>query len=182
MGAGKAIWLLAAAGAALPAWAQTTVTPAEGAVTFKCPGNVYTNMITPQEARARNCTTIDGAPVTVMHSAKPRQRPGDAPPASAAASGTPAPARSSAPEARVERDAQRQRDSDARRILESELKREEEKLAALNKEFNNGNPERRGEEQNYARYQERVAEMKAGIGRKEADIAAIKRELAKLPQ
>ena len=34
---------------------------------------------------------------------------------------------------------------------------------------------------NVALYQERVAEMKASIARKEADIAALKRELAKLP-
>ena len=49
------------------------------------------------------------------------------------------------------------------------------------KEFNNGEPERRGEERNYAKYLERVAEMRAAIQRKEADIAAIRRELAKLP-
>jgi chromosome segregation ATPase len=77
---------------------------------------------------------------------------------------------------------QRARDSDARRILETELKREEQQLAALQKEYNNGEPERRGEERNYQKYAERVAEMKAGIARKEADIAAIKRELGKLPQ
>jgi hypothetical protein len=44
-----------------------------------------------------------------------------------------------------------------------------------------GEPERRGDERNFARYAERVAEMKAAIQRKEADIAAIKREIAKLP-
>jgi hypothetical protein len=47
-------------------------------------------------------------------------------------------------------------------------------------EFRNGEPERRGDERNFARYQERVAEMRAAIQRKEADIAALKRELAKL--
>ena len=79
-------------------------------------------------------------------------------------------------------DEQRRRDSDARRILEAELKREEQNLAALQKEYNGGEPERLGSERNYQRYLDRVAEMKAGIERKEADIAAIKRELAKLPQ
>jgi len=43
-------------------------------------------------------------------------------------------------------------------------------------------PERRGDERNYARYLDRVASLKASITRKEADIAAIRRELAKLPQ
>ena len=76
----------------------------------------------------------------------------------------------------------RARDSDARRILTDELKREEDRLVQLQAEFNNGEPERRGDERNYAKYQERVAEMKATIARKEGDIAALKREIAKLPQ
>ena len=50
----------------------------------------------------------------------------------------------------------------------------------MKKDFNNGEPERRGDERNYAKYQERVAEMRAAITRKEADLAALKRELAKL--
>ena len=54
-------------------------------------------------------------------------------------------------------------------------------LAVLRKDYNNGEPERRGDERNFARYQERVAEMKAAIARKEADVAAIRRELSKLP-
>ena len=75
--------------------------------------------------------------------------------------------------------AQRARDAEARRILEAELRREEERLATLRREFNNGEPERRGDERNFARYQERVGEMRAAITRKEADIAALKREIAK---
>ena len=43
-------------------------------------------------------------------------------------------------------------------------------------------PDRLGGERNYAKYQERVANLKASITRSEADIAALKRELAKLPQ
>jgi len=82
---------------------------------------------------------------------------------------------------RVDPAQQRSRDSDARRILEAELRKEEERLAALQKDYNQGEPERRGDERNFARYQERVGEMKASIARKEADIAALKRELAKLP-
>jgi hypothetical protein len=52
-------------------------------------------------------------------------------------------------EARVDPAAQRARDSDARRILADELKREEERLAQLQKEYNNGEPERRGDERNF---------------------------------
>ena len=77
---------------------------------------------------------------------------------------------------------QRARDAEARRILSTELRREEERLEQLKREFNNGEPERRGDERNFAMYQQRVAEMRAVIVRKESDIAAIRRELGKLPQ
>jgi len=85
-------------------------------------------------------------------------------------------------EAKVDPNDQRLRDSDARRILEAELSTETERLASLQKEYNNGEPERRGEERNFQKYLDRVAELKASIARKEDDIAALKRELAKLPQ
>jgi hypothetical protein len=60
------------------------------------------------------------------------------------------------------------------------MKIEEDKLAALKKEFNNGEPERRGDERNYAKYQERVASMQEDIGRSEKNIEALKRELGNL--
>lgn len=82
---------------------------------------------------------------------------------------------------RVDADAQRARDNDRRRILEDELKAEEDKLAKLRSEFNNGQPERHGDEtRNFARYQERVARMGEDIQRSEANIAALRRELALL--
>jgi len=55
------------------------------------------------------------------------------------------------------------------------------RLAELRREYNNGEPERLGNERNYQKYLDRVADLKSSIARKEADIAAIKRELAKLP-
>jgi hypothetical protein len=159
---GALVWLGVAAQA--NAWAQASP---DMAITYKCPGNTYTNLITAQEAKSRNCTTIEGAPITIVQGAKPK-------PAAASAPRPPG-------AERISPTAQRERDSDARRILEAELKREQERLDSLQKEYNNGEPERRGDERNYGKYQERVAEMKAGIARKEGDIAAIKRELAKLP-
>ena len=152
---------------------------------YRCPGNpvLYTDALTAKEARDRGCRTLEGAPITVLQGPKPpapAAAPSPARPAQTASREGPPGARSS--EERVPPAEQRARDSDARRILEGELKREEERLAALQKEFNNGEPERRGDERNYQKYVDRVAEMKASIARKEADIAAIKRELAKLPQ
>ena len=60
------------------------------------------------------------------------------------------------------------------------MRRAEEQLAAQLKEFNNGEPERLGSERNYQTYLDRVAGMKAAVLRKDSDVAALKRELAKL--
>jgi len=137
---------------------------------YRCPGPpvLYTDALSPQEARDKGCRTIEGALITIVQSPKPRAT-------------TTAAATASRPgDSRVDPAAQKARDSDARRILADELKREEDRLAAMQAEYNNGEPERRGDERNFAKYAERAAEMKAAIQRKEADIAAIKREIAKL--
>ncbi|MFC7514519.1 DUF4124 domain-containing protein [Herbaspirillum sp. GCM10030257] len=81
---------------------------------------------------------------------------------------------------KVDGDTQKTRDNDRRQILADEMKSEEQKLANLKKEFNNGEPERRGDERNYAKYQERVATMKDDISRSEKNIEALKREIGNL--
>ncbi|MFT4070062.1 hypothetical protein [Paraburkholderia sp.] len=151
-----------AAAAHVPARAQAT------GVVYRCPGNLYTSELTPKAAEEKGCRTIEGAPVTVIQGNRPR-------------TGTPVPPAASRPaDSKVDPAAQRARDGDSRRILEAELKKEEDQLAALQKEFNGGEPERHGDEKNYQKYLDRVAEMKAAIARKESDIAALRRELAKL--
>lgn len=144
---------------------------------YRCPGTppLYTDQISAKEAASRGCKTLEGAPITVMQSGPKREGPA---PKTNGAGNT---AGNTRPQARIDPGEQRARDSDARQILEAELRREEERLAALQKDFNSGEPERRGDERNnYEKYQERVNDMRAAIGRKESDIAAIKRELAKL--
>jgi hypothetical protein len=81
---------------------------------------------------------------------------------------------------RVDNYAQRQRDNDRRDILNDELRAEEKKLADLKAVFNNGEPERQGNEKNYAKYQERVAQMREDVGRSEKNVEAIKREIANI--
>jgi hypothetical protein len=140
----------------------------QGSVYYVCPGNVFTNTITQKEADARGCKAREAQQPTTIAGPKPRPvaSPGSSP------KGTD----------KVDPADQKARDSDARRILEEELRRAEERLGSLKSEYNNGEPERRGDEnRNAQRYLDRVAEMKAAITRQEADIAAIKRELAKLP-
>jgi len=148
------------------------VAAAQGAVVYRCPGPpiLYTDQITPQEAKDRACRTIEGAPITVV--SPPRQRP--------AGEGAPGAARPTEGK-KVDAGEQRARDSDARKILETELRREEAQLAELQKELNSGEPDRRGDERNYQRYLDRVEAIKAAIDRKQADIAALRRELSKRP-
>ena len=160
---------LLALGSAGLARAADPVVEATGPVTYRCPNNDYRNTITPKEAETLGCKKLEAAPVTVFQSAKPRTP-----------SSGPVPTVSPGI-ARVDPAAQRARDSDARRILENELKTEEDRLAAMLKEFNNGEPERQGDEKNFQKYLDRVADMRTNIARKQTDIAALKRELQKLP-
>jgi hypothetical protein len=158
--------LAGAAGAAAAAPPADTV---DSTVLYRCPGNDYRNTITAREAEKMGCRRVEGAPVTVIQSTRPRTSTATTTTATTASG------------VKVDPVAQRARDSDARRILESELKNEETKLVAMEKEFNGGQPERLGDEKNYQKYLDRVAEMRSAIERKQIDIAALRREIQKLP-
>jgi hypothetical protein len=162
------VYRAAPASLAVVWFAMASPVQAEEKPVYRCPGNLYTDAMTAREAHDKGCKTLDGAPITVIQSSVPKGN---------------AAGRSSGPTAstgeRVGADDQKARDSDARRILEAELRKEEDALAALRKDYNDGQPERLGDERNYQKYTERVTEMKAAMTRKEADVAALKRELAK---
>ena len=81
---------------------------------------------------------------------------------------------------RVNDTVQKARDSDRKQILQDEMRTEEQKLAGLRGEYNSGEPERRGDERNYAKYQERTAALKDDIARTEKNVEALKRELGNL--
>src|SRR5690606_8487897 len=81
---------------------------------------------------------------------------------------------------RVTNAEQKARDNDRKRILLDEMKVEQDKLAALKGEYDNGEPERRGDERNYAKYLERSAAVKEDVARTERNIEALKRELGNL--
>jgi len=135
---------------------------------YRC-GNEYTNTVT--EAQAKTCKLISGGNVTVVQGQKPAGGGGGVKVASAP---------SSAP--RIDSADQRAKDSDARLILEAELKKAEGRQIELQKEYNNGEPEKQGgEARNYQKYMDRVAELKAAIARNDSDIAGIRRELGRLP-
>jgi hypothetical protein len=143
---------------------------------YKCPADpikhtppLYTDAMSAKEANDRGCKPIENAPITVIEGVKPRRSVASAAP-SYSASGN-----------RVDPADQRARDSDSRRILSDELAREQDRLDAALKEYNNGAPERQGDERNYQKYIDRTADLKASIDRRQSDIEAIKREIAKLP-
>ncbi len=169
----KPCCLLVGASVLSGAAAAQTAAPA-GSVVYRCPGNVYTDAISAREAKDRDCRTLEGAPVTVIQGNRPRPAPAAAAPPASGSAARPA-------DARVDPNDQRGRDRERRPILEDELRRSETQLADLQREYNKGEPERRGDERNYQKYLDRVAEMKAALARKESDIAALKREIAKLP-
>ena len=129
------------------------------------------------DVKVGKCQLIDTGP-SLPASSPPIPAP--RPPSSAGASSSPAPSTSPANFPRVETSQQRARDDERREILGDELRIEEKKLADLKREFNNGEPERQGNERNYAKYQERVASMRDEIGRTERNIEALRREIGNI--
>ena len=143
---------------------------------YRC-GNEYTNNA--QQAKERGCKLVEGGNVTVVQGTRPASA---AAPAAGGGAAAPSSATSPANAPRVSNNEQKSRDSDARAILESELRKAETRHAELLKEYNNGAPERNALDlRNPQRYTERTAELKASLARSESDIAGIKREIARLP-
>ncbi|MEC3765731.1 MULTISPECIES: DUF4124 domain-containing protein [Cupriavidus] len=81
---------------------------------------------------------------------------------------------------RVDSATQRSRDSERRTVLTQELQAEEAKLQGLRAEYNNGQPERQGNERNYQKYLDRTAALRDDIARSEANAASLRRELGNL--
>ena len=163
-------WLVAGASLfALSAHAQERV--------YRCEGKPVEYINNPEIAKSRGCKLMEGGNITIVQGTKPQ--------GSSASSAAPRPA--PAPVARSGNDrvdgaAQRQRDSDARAILETELRKADERLIEARKVYAKGEPEKQGiESRNYQRYLDRVAELKASVGRAESDVEGIRRELGRLP-
>ena len=144
---------------------------------WRC-GNTYTN--DEAQAKAQHCKLVEGGNVTVVLGTRVN---GGAPASAGSREAMlprPSEGAASAERPRVAASDQKTRDGDARAILEAELKKAEARLAELQKEYNNGEPEKLGPEtRNHQKYLDRVADLKAGIERTEKDIAGLKRELGR---
>ncbi|MDB5803476.1 MAG: hypothetical protein JWN73_798 [Betaproteobacteria bacterium] len=160
------IAVLTAAGLALAAPAQAQKAKAEkaemaGGGLFKCTdadGSVtYTNV-----GSVKGCKKVEGEinSVSVVKSV----------PAAPRAAG----------ESRVDSNSQKARDTDRRRILQEELAAEQKRLADLQKEYNNGEPERQGGERNYQKYMDRSQQLKDDVARSQSNVDSLNRELGGL--
>jgi len=146
------------------------------------------------QAQIYRCTDANGRPlytdvkvgkcqlIDTGYSAPPAASAPIPAPRSTGGSGASSPAPASTPSGfpRVDNVVQRARDDDRREILGDELRIEERKLLELKKVFNNGEPERQGNERNYAKYQERVASMREELSRTERNIEALRREIGNI--
>ena len=172
LGVGRAV-LLAALWLSATGLAQT---PAE---IYRC-GNAYTN----QPVAGADCARMGATPVTVIEGTRVHATPG-APvsPATTGAVSNPRAAAVSdvAPNTKVDAQAQRERDQQARQILEAELAKAQAQQAEIARVWNNGEPIKQGDEfKNPAKYQQRMAELRMALMRSESDIAGLRRELARL--
>lgn len=132
---------------------------------YRC-GNEYTNTV--PAGQKNNCKLVTGGNVTVV------QRQSFVAPMRLATA--------TQGDKRIDASAQRARDSEARQILESELRKVEARQEELIREYNNGEPERLGPEtRNHQKYLDRVDALKADIDRNGSDIAGLRRELGRMP-
>ena len=118
----------------------------------------------PVAGKDRTCKSVSLPDVTTIPAPKLPAR---------AAAATPTP--STFP--KVDSTVQKARDTDRKRILEDELQKEEARLGEVRREYNNGEPERRGDERNYQRYLDRVQRLKEDLERSESNVSSLKREL-----
>jgi Domain of unknown function (DUF4124) len=123
----------------------------------------------PSGGKDRNCKSVELPTVTTIPAPKLPIKSGG----STAATGNP----NNSGSAKIDDSTQRSRDTDRKRILEDELKKEEVKLTELRREYNNGEPERQGDERNYQKYLDRVQRLRDEIGRSEGNVGSLKKEL-----
>ncbi|MDO5653886.1 MAG: hypothetical protein Q4G39_07260 [Brachymonas sp.] len=152
----------------------TVATPVGAQQVYRC-GAEYTNN------RARiaqgGCTPLTTGNLTVVRAGA--RAPQVARTSTTVARRTPAATPAAAPQ-RVVDSAQRARDEGAKGILQMELDKANQRLAELQKEYNNGTPDKLGPEtKNHQKYLDRVAELKSSIARTESDIVGIRRELGR---
>jgi hypothetical protein len=154
---------IAACAATLVVFVAAWTGPARADDVYKCVDERGATTFT-NTGSTKGCTKLNVDPVVIPKPVTPNQKQASTP------AGFP----------KVDGATQKARDSDRRRILEDELRDKEGQLAALKQEYNNGEPERQGNERNYQRYLDRRDRLKDDIARTESDIASIRNEIGKV--
>lgn len=150
---------------AILAWLLLLSAPA-GADIYECMEPNGNKLFTsdPKEAKAKGCKAMKLDPPNTVSSTKPQPK----------STSTPTP--KDFP--RVDKDTQKQRDTDRRRLLEQELANEEKLLAQAKKELAEQEAQRFGSEFNYQRVLNRLEPFKKKVALHENNVANLKRELA----
>ena len=142
------------------------MSPTAFADIYKCVGTdgqvTYSNM------PDKNCKRLSFDPIPAASPASPA--------AARPAARTPTPA--SFP--KVEENAQKARDNDRRRILESELEAEQKNLAQAKKELADQEAVRSGDERNYQKVLDRLQPFKDKVALHERNIEAVQKEISRL--
>ena len=139
----------------------------------------YNNTLT--AGKDKNCKKIDLPQITTIPAAKvPTPQAGGVRAGSPTQTAAKSPSPGDFP--KVDASTQKARDTDRRRIIEEELRKEETKLSELKKDYNGGEPERQGDERNFQKYLDRVQKMKDDIARGESNVAALKKELGSVKE
>ena len=131
---------------------------------YKCVDSSGVVLYTNQKGGGKNCTILSQDKAVSTYSA-PKQAPRSATPGDFP---------------RVSEEAQKGRDTDRRRILEQEMRNEQEKLEQAHKDLVEGEATRMGNEKNYQKYLDRIQQLRDGVALHERNLDALRRELANL--
>ena len=155
---------------AILAWLLLLLSAPAGADIYECMEPNGNKLFTsdPREAKAKGCKAMNLGPPNTVSGTKPQ------PKSSTSSSATPSP--KDFP--RVDKDTQKQRDNDRRRLLEQELANEEKLLVQAKKELAEQEAQRFGSEFNYQRVLNRLEPYKKKVALHENNVANLKRELA----
>ena len=142
------------------------MSPTAFADIYKCVG--ADGQVTYSNMPDKNCKRLSFDPIPAASPASPA--------AARPAARTPTPA--SFP--KVEENAQKARDNDRRRILESELEAEQKNLAQAKKELADQEAVRSGDERNYQKVLDRLQPFKDKVALHERNIEAVQKEISRL--
>ena len=142
------------------------MSPTAFADIYKCVG--ADGQVTYSNMQDKNCKRLSLDPIPAASPASPA--------AARPAARTPTPA--SFP--KVEENAQKARDNDRRRILESELEAEQKNLAQAKKELADQEAVRSGDERNYQKVLDRLQPFKDKVALHERNIEAVQKEISRL--